>query len=642
MEFVLIGQPNSGKSTIFNEVAGYKTVASNFPGVTVKFVQSEIDIDSRHVKLTDLPGTYSLQASDEAENVTSMYLYNLNPDAVIINVLDASVLSRSLELTLQLMELEKPMVIALNMIDEAEKKGIKISEKFLSEKLGIPIVKTIGRKGIGVFELFAAAAEAIENNTRTNQFLFTPDLEKEFETFVSIWDNLSINTNYSKRFLAIKFYEKDPIILSLIEEISGENGFKKLSNCILKYEKKNGKSSEQVISSFRHSLSFELFEETSAVESVKKDDIRKKIDDILMHPVFGFLSMALILYSVFILIFSFGNMTEPLFLSYFAKLDDYIKNLLGSESLMFSVISGAFSGFGGGIAIVIPFLLPFFVMLSILEDTGYLARIAYLIDNIMHKIGLHGLSIVPIILGYGCTVPGILATRILKSKRDKIITATLTTLVPCTARMAVIFGLVGFFISLKAAVFIYVISLVLLGITGKIMSKIMPEVSPGLILEIPKYHLPSFKAIAAKTWFRLKEFVFVAWPILIAGSIILEIIKFLNWENPINNFAEPFTSGILGLPAVVGVTLIFGIMRKELALLLLFSALGTSNVIAVMTEAQIYGFTIFVTFYIPCLATFAALGRELNWRNAVLITIITFIIAVILSVISSKTYSIFF
>ena len=174
------------------------------------------------------------------------------------------------------------------------------------------------------------------------------------------------------------------------------------------------------------------------------------------------------------------------------------------------------------------------------------------------------------------------------------------------------------------------------------MSKIMPEVSPGLILEIPKYHLPSFKAIAAKTWFRLKEFVFVAWPILIAGSIILEIIKFLNWENPINNFAEPFTSGILGLPAVVGVTLIFGIMRKELALLLLFSALGTSNVIAVMTEAQIYGFTIFVTFYIPCLATFAALGRELNWRNAVLITIITFIIAVILSVISSKTYSIFF
>ncbi|OGU54554.1 MAG: hypothetical protein A2V66_02810 [Ignavibacteria bacterium RBG_13_36_8] len=203
-------------------------------------------------------------------------------------------------------------------------------------------------------------------------------------------------------------------------------------------------------------------------------------------------------------------------------------------------------------------------------------------------------------------------------------------MIPCSARMTIIFGIVGIFISMKAAIAIYVLNLIIIGITGKIMSKVMPEVSPGLILEMPKYHFPGIVVLLKKSWFRLKEFIIIAWPLLIVGSIILEIIDFYNLSGGINNLLSPLTVTVLGLPAAVGVILLFGIMRKELALVLLVTTMGTENLISVMTETQLFNFTIFITFYIPCLATFAALGRELNWKRALLITLLTTAVAIIL------------
>jgi ferrous iron transport protein B len=252
----------------------------------------------------------------------------------------------------------------------------------------------------------------------------------------------------------------------------------------------------------------------------------------------------------------------------------------------------------------------------------------------MHRLGLHGLSVVPIIMGYGCTVPGILATRILKSPRDKLITATLTTLVPCSARMTVIFGLVGFFISMQAALLVYALNAVILVVTGKVLSLLMPEVSPGLLLEIPRYHLPRPLELWRKTWFRLKEFVVIAWPLLIVGSVVLESINHLGLAAAINGVMAPFTVGVLGLPAVVGVTLLFGILRKELALVLLFGALGTSQVLDVMSTAQVHGFTLFVTFYVPCLATVAALAKELGWLRALSISGLSFMLAIVLAMLA--------
>jgi ferrous iron transport protein B len=631
MEFILVGQPNSGKSTIFNSVVGYKSVVSNFPGVTVSYTQGKIYLNNKKIDVVDIPGTYSLQTSDEAELVAVEYLMKAPEEVVIINIVDASVLSRSLELTLQLMELKRPMVIVLNMMDEAERKGIIISCKKLSDITGVPVIETIGRKGKGVFNVFKEAYKVGKERTIPRTIEGPFELEKLISRLVDFLKVKNVPQKWNYRFISIKLLERDPLIKIFLKDYFSQSDWKFIDKNLAEIEKTPRKSSEFIIASVRHNMAFKIFEDTSRVGHPSKMDIREKIDSLLMHPILGYVFMVGALYLTFSIVFGIGDVIEPLFSGYFEKLSEFFASHLKTGSLLFSVIDGIVQGFGGGLGIVIPYLLPFFIVLSFLEDSGYLARIAYLIDNLMHRIGLHGMSVVPMVLGYGCTVPAIMATRILKSRRDKLITATLTTMVPCSARMIIILGVAGS-ISMGAAGLVYIINIIVLGITGKIMSMAMPEVSPGLLLEIPKYHLPGFKAVLNKTWFRMKEFVIIAWPLLILGSILLEIIKYFNLSGSINTFLSPFTSGILGLPAVVGVVLLFGILRKELALILLITALGTKEIQNVMTATQIFTFTIFATFYIPCLATFAVLAKELKWRNAFLITAITIIIAVVLSV----------
>ncbi len=644
MEFVLVGQPNCGKSTIFNYVVGFKSETSNFPGTTVNYTQGYIDLDGEKITVTDLPGTYSLQMSESDELDAVSYLLDLKEDNVIINILDASVLSRSLELTLQLMELQRPMVVVLNMADEAANKAITIDSEKLSKKLGIPVVQTIGNKGKGVSEIFSIANQTWRDN-RIPNILEAPEIvEDTLSSIIQVLEKREIHSLVNPRFAAMKLLEKDDLIKEILEKGLNSKDWKEIEERVTFFEKKQKNSSEFIISSYRHNLAFQLFEEVAVVGVPPRKDIRNTIDSLLMHPILGYFFLAGILYLTFWAIFSFAEVIEPVLSGFFESLTGLASARFGEESLVYSLFKGFLDGFGGGINIAIPYLLPFFIILSFLEDTGYLARIAYLIDNIMHRIGLHGLSVVPLVLGFGCTVPSIMATRIMNSRRDRFITATLATLVPCSARMIIIFGLVAFLFSLQAALIIYLVDLVVLALTGKILSRIMPEVSPGLIMEIPRYHVPSPRVVMTKTWYKMKEFIVIAWPLLVAGSIVLELINHYNWTGSINRTIKPFTSGLLGLPPEVGVVLIFGILRKELALVLLASAFGlygTREILTVMDPAQVYSFTLFATFYIPCLATFAALLREFRLSGALIISGITFSIAIILAVGARLTVPLF-
>jgi ferrous iron transport protein B len=646
VEFILIGQPNCGKSTIFNEVIGYKSVASNFPGITVQYTQGDIEVEDEKILVTDLPGTYSLQTSDEAELAAAQYLFKANPGSVIINIIDASVLSRSLELTLQLMEMQKPMVIALNMMDDVKRKGLHIDIAKLSDILGVPVIPTIGRKGEGIFELFREAHRASMSQIIPNVVEINSTIEPVIRDITNRLErSQNIPEHWNSRFMAIKVMEKDRMITEYLQPRLTDEDKHGIDKRLVELESSHHHKSEFIISSFRHNMAFNIFEKVAKVGSAKKKDIRQNIDNILMHPIWGYAFLIGILYLVFYTIFKTGDLVEPLFTGAIEKIAQFIQLELAEQPLTLSALTGLLEGVGGGIAIAVPFLLPFFIILSILEDTGYLARIAYLTDNIMHRIGLHGMSVVPMILGYGCTVPGILATRILKSPRDKFITATLTSMIPCSARMIVIFGLVGALVSVNAAMVIYFINILVLGVTGKFLAMAFPEVSPGLIMEIPRYHAPDIKTVWKKTWFRLKEFLVVAWPLIIAGSVILELVKHFQWHETINNVMTPFTSGLLGLPAAVGIVLVFGIMRKELALFLLASALNVSlesgELLKAMTPAQIYSFTLFVTFYVPCIATIAVLARELSWKKAGAVTLLTLAIAIILATAARFVFVIF-
>jgi ferrous iron transport protein B len=271
-------------------------------------------------------------------------------------------------------------------------------------------------------------------------------------------------------------------------------------------------------------------------------------------------------------------------------------------------------------------LLPFLFGLGFLEDVGYLPRVAFLMDALMHRLGLHGKAIVPFILGYGCNVPAVMSTRLMEDKRDRFLAAALATLVPCAARLAVVFGLVAFYLGPTVALVIYLFNLFVIALTGRALSRLMPEDSPGLILEMPTYRLPTLRTIFNKTWFRVREFVVEAWPLLIGGSVALAMFNFLNITPFFDVLVRPFT-WILGLPIQTGVPIIFGILRKELSLVMLRQALNVADFSVALSAVQMVTFTVFVVFYIPCLATLAVLRRELGTRAMLLIAALTVFIA---------------
>jgi ferrous iron transport protein B len=628
MRIALAGQPNCGKSTVFNSIAGYKAITSNFPGTTVKYAETRTYILGHICNCIDLPGTYSLTAADPAELETRTQLLSGEVD-VIINVIDASLLCRSLELTLQLLELEIPMVLCLNMMDEAQRKGIQIDGHKLSSLLGIPIIPTIATTGRGMRELFNEAVGASKTRRKGETLKFNKDVEAVIDEMVSMlhseWRG---ETNVPSRFLAIKLLERDRFFARGTRLAS--NLLRHIGSCQEKLEGIRGVPSDEVISSERHALAMNLFEKTSAVIHPPKRDIRIAIDHWVMHKFFGYVVLVAVLYGFFHLTFGVGGYIEEPLIRLFGHLIERLEGLFDQGSLSLFLSKGVLQGIAGGIAIVLPYLVLFLMGLSILEDTGYLPRVAFLMDVFMHRIGLHGKSIIPFILGYGCTVPAVMATRMLEFSQHRFVCSILTTMIPCAARVTIIFGLVAFFISPNAALAIFALNILVVAVCGKILSAFYSGAGLGLILEIPSYQLPPLRNTLRKSWYRIREFIVIAWPILIVGSVLLSVMEYGHMERHINLFLSPLTR-LLGLPVSVGTPLIFGLLRKELSLVMLTQALGTTQVVEVMTKTQIMVFAVFVTFYVPCLATIAALWKEIGKRGALLAALITLSVATMLA-----------
>jgi len=636
MRIALVGQPNCGKSTIFNHVAGYKAITSNFPGKTVKYSISKMTFQGMTSEIVDLPGSYSMTSFDLAELEARKYLLREEID-VVVNVIDASLLGRGLELTLQLLELNLPTVICLNMIDEAEAKGIIIDIDKLSRLLGVPVVTTIAHKGWGLNQLFETAFKMGHKPIKSKFLTFSKDVEQVIQNLTEHIKEKKYtkNFNVTHRFLATKLLENDQ---HFIDEIKNKDMefIKVVQDYQHQLEKCRDRSSDEVIASERHHLSMQLYESVVKLSKPKKE-IRNYLDSVLMHPVFGYIFLVVIMYLFFNFVFYVGALFEEPLLDFFYQFLPYAEETLGADSLLYHIVSGVVQGLAGGIAIVLPFLFPFLLGLAFLEDTGYLPRVAYLMDSFLHRIGLHGKAIIPLILGYGCTVPAVMATRILESERDRFITSVLTTMIPCAARITIIFGLVAFYLGPQAAIFVFVFNIIVVAIAGKILSNIMPEITPGMILEIPAYHVPSIKILLSKVWLRMKEFIVIAWPLLIIGSVVLSLLQHWNLEGFINQLISPVTI-LLGLPIAVGVTLIFGVLRKELSMVMLVQALGVTDVSTVMSSTQIMTFTIFVLFYVPCVATIAVLIKEIGSKRSLFAIIFTFLIAIILATITRFVY----
>ena len=623
VNIALIGQPNCGKSTIFNHLVGYKANTSNLPGTTVEYLRSEALVAGQHLEVIDLPGTYSLVPMDEAEAQTRNFLVSEHIDAVL-NVVDASLLSRSLELTLQLLELNVPVVLCLNMMDEARRKGIDIDVAALSQQLGIPVVPTVAVRGTGVQEAVIQTIEAAKDNQAPSPIPYSADVESAIHQVADLIEK------DNPRLFAIKLIEGDTFFRDLIsEQLSDLEGAISASQVAI--QRTRGKPADQVISAERHALAMEVFEAAAIVGSPIRT-LRDHIDRVLMHRTFGLIALGAILYGLFFFVFKVGTAIETPLIGGFDRIVEWLSSILPAGGIAFAAISGLLQGIGGGLGIVLPFLVPFLFGLALLEDIGYLPRAGYLADGLMHRIGLHGKSIIPFILGYGCSVPAVMATRILENKRDRFITAMLSIMIPCVARTTIIHGLVGYFIGPHLAFLLYIINLVVIALVGKWMTKILPRVTPGLILEIPSYKVPSLRVIGAKMWLRIREFLRYAMPILILGSIVLSLLEHFDVSRYLNAAVLPITWS-LGLPIALGVPLVFGIFRKELSLVMLFAALGTTQVASVLSSGQMFVFAVFTLFYVPCIATIAVLRREFGTTRTAIVIVSTTGIALIVGLI---------
>jgi ferrous iron transport protein B len=623
----LAGNANVGKSVIFNYLTGLHQHIGNWPGKTVERAEGTLHFKDYTIDIVDLPGIYSLSTYSLEELVSRKYIAVERPD-MVINVVDASVLERNLFFTLQLMELETPIIVALNQMDIAKKKGLEIDTEKLENLLGIPVMPTVAIKGTGIFQLLEKAVEVIEKEQMAKPVTvkYGEEVEERIAKVTRMVDRIQFW--YPPRYVAIKLLEGDEEIAREVRKIDPQivAAAKELADEI---ENLHGHSCPTVITSERYEVAGCIAREAQRLVPPKKPPIEEKLHTLTTHKIIGYPIMIFSLLLMFYSIFTFGGYSSELLSNFFNGLKPLFASSFGTGIVGKLVWGGIIEGVVAGVTIALPYILPFYVVLYLLEDSGYLSRIAFLMDNAMHKIGLHGKAFIPVMLGYGCNVPACLGCRIMETERERLLTAFVTTLVPCAARTVIILGLVGAFMGIQWALMLYVIDLMVIFALGRVAFKTLPGEPTALIMEMHDYRVPHLKTVLKQTWFRLAEFIKIAFPLIIVGSLAIKLAEVLGLLEPIATVLSPVTVMWLGLPAITGITLIFGVLRKELTLIMLGTLLGTTNFAQVLTPVQMIVFTLVAMFYIPCIATIAALVREFGWKKALFITVFEIVFAII-------------
>ena len=616
LRVALAGNANVGKSVIFNQLTGLHQHVGNWPGKTVERAEGTLVFGGYTVDVIDLPGIYSLSTYSIEELISREYIAVERPD-VLVNVIDASILERNLFFTIQLLELEPRMVIALNQVDIAESRGIHVDAEGLSELLGVPVIPTVATRNVGLEGLMREVVGVASGRWQTPAPIrYGPEVEGRIDTLTEAVRD--VETPYPSRWVAIKLLEGDdemrrivfgrkPPIEGLVEGLRGE------------LEAIHGHDTASVIASERYSFANRIAAEASK-HLVPRRTLVDRLDEATSHPVLGYVIMAAVVLAVFYAIFAFGDYASGLIGAGFEVLRGAYEASFGSGPVAGFVWDGLIEGIVAGVTIALPYIAPFYVALSVLEDSGYLARIAFLMDSAMHRIGLHGKAFIPLMLGFGCNVPACLGCRIMEREREQLICAFVASLVPCAARSMVIMGLVAEYVGFDWAIALYLIDFAIIFVLGRVAFKVVPGEPMGLIMEMPSYRRPTLRVTASRTWFRLRDFVYTAFPIIVAGNLAIQLSARVGLLDLVQGALSPLTVWWLGLPAATGVVLIFGILRKELTLILLASLMGPSG-LSMLTRTQMFVFAFVVMIYIPCIATIAVLVREFGYRRAAIITL---------------------
>jgi ferrous iron transport protein B len=626
INIVLAGQGNSGKSVVFNYLTGLHQHIGNWAGKTIEKREGTLYYKGYTIDVLDLPGIYSLTTWSVEEVISREYIIHHHPDFVI-NIVDSTNLERNLIFTLQLLELECPVVMALNMIDLAKKKGITIDFKKLQGIIHAPVIPVIASQGSGLTRIIDKVIDLKGEKADHRIHRYGKEIESCIRQLSEILQGIDLP--YPVRWIAIKLLEKDNDVTKLVSEkrtgvldkVRQLNGY---------LEEIHGHDSSVVIADERSHLASQITREIVKITPGRKLSLNEKLDAITTQKFTGYLVMVLILGGMFLTVFSFGNWLSGVFDTIFKGWHNQWNFNVG-DSFLASLGWAAIESVLALVQIAFPYILPFYIILYLLEDWGYIARISFLMDKLMHKMGIHGKGCISFIIGFGCNVPGCLSCRIMESRRERFITAVLVTLVPCSAVSVIIFGLVGKYVGLLCALGLYLFAVAVIFIAGKISSKLLLGEPVELIMPMPDYKTPHLKTIAYQTWDALKEFIFIAAPIVIVSGVVIQAINLAGWMPAISDFLSPVTVTWLGLPAITGILLIFGILRKELILVMLAAFLGTTNFSDALTPQQMITLAVVSMFYIPCVATISVLWKEYGWKKAMAICVIEILFAILLA-----------
>ena len=614
----LVGNPAVGKSTLFSRLTGIGVIVSNYPGTTVEVARGRVTHDAVTLDLADLPGVYALDAGTPEARTLLDYLRAEKPDA-ILNVVDATRLERNLYLTLQMLELGIPVIVALNMVDEARALGMDIDVPRLAAALGVPVVATSAHTGEGLEELMHTFREPY-GSPRLLRF------DRHIEAAIS------------------QMRDTDPTLgrHDAAAQLSGTGDASQYVEPLRAraaemretIERTHGQSISDILASNRYGDAGLISRNVMRQKQATGRPLRERIDDILVLPAYGFAILALVMLSMLLVVFLAGGLLGDVINSTFDTLIlTPVSAALTAHAFLQVIVRYILIGVQAGLGIVVPYIMTFHLCMSVLENTGYLTRAAFLLDETMHKLKLHGRAMIPLFLGLGCSVPAIMSTKMLQSRRERVITCAMICMVPCSARSIVIMGLVARFVSISAALSIYLFTFVMTVAVGYLLGKTVKGEETGFVLEMVPLRRPCVRDVIYKTWLQMKDFVYVAFPLLIAGSAVLGLLQYAGILQIANGILSPVTSTWMGLPSYTATALVFGILRKEMALetLAVMAGVSVSQFGAALTGLQMYTFALFTTIYMPCLATIAVLKRVLGRQETMLITALTIALALVIS-----------
>lgn len=662
INIALIGNPNCGKTSLFNELCNGHERVGNYSGVTVDAKDGHFDYGGFHFKVVDLPGTYSLSSYSPEERYVRKYLKDETPD-VIINVVVASNLERNLYLTTELIDMDRSMVIALNMYDELEASGAKLDHEQLGKMIGVPIIPTVSKSGKGIKNLLDTIIQVFENTNKTVRHVHV-NLGSEIEEAITVLKNeikkssLPISQKFSPRYIAIKLLENDSEVLEELKNAPDLDSWIQLRDKAVEHiETVGNEDIMSAIASEKYGFISGALKETMTPETKtseqKTTDI---IDTIVTHKLFGFPIFLLIMWFIFWVTFELGSYPMDWIDAGVSWLSDTVREFMPAGPLKDLIVDGIIGGVGG-VIVFLPNIMILYFFISFMEDSGYMARAAFIMDKIMHKMGLHGKSFIPLIMGFGCNVPAVMSSRIIESRSSRLITMLIIPFMSCSARLPIYLLLVGTFFPSNASFVIlslYILSIIVAIITAKLMRKTMfKKDETPFVMELPPYRVPTMKASLHHMWEKGEQYLRKMGGVILIGSIAIWALSYFprdfNKSNEqmtateiatqqqnsylasIGRFFEPVVEP-LGFNWKSSVALISGATAKEIVVSTLGVLYSNDNDSAESLSQRIaevnpetgtpdftplvaLSFMVFVVLYFPCIATIVAISREAGgWK----------------------------